>query len=136
MSRSTGSEPNFAMTARRPSGSGAVSARNARKCSATVISTSGSRATNASVRRARERALLDRERARAERGNVGLRMTLDDLLLRIAAELPRAEEREVAIPDPALLAEVRSRGWMRVSDFVADTRQRREKSTARTGHVL
>lgn len=63
-------------------------------------------------------------------------MTFEELLQRIATEPDRSEEREVRVPTPALLDELRAGKPMRLDVLMADPRHTTERRTFRTGHRL
>jgi hypothetical protein len=64
-------------------------------------------------------------------------MTLDEFIAKVRAEPPRTGERDVHVPHPELLADLRQRKWgMLVTNFIADPRKTKELRTFRAGHVL
>jgi hypothetical protein len=63
-------------------------------------------------------------------------MTLDEFLRLVASETPLTVERDVRINAPELLEDLRRRGGMMLTDFVADPRHTFERRTLRYGHVL
>jgi hypothetical protein len=63
-------------------------------------------------------------------------VTLDEFFRLVASEPPVTLEREVRVAPPELMEEVRRRGGMMLTEFLADPRHTYERRTIREGHVL
>jgi hypothetical protein len=63
-------------------------------------------------------------------------MTLDELLDHVRSEPPRSYERDVRVQQPELLADIRRKGGMRLTELLSDPRQTTERRVFRRGHLL